>query len=283
MRQGDAFAERYLSGRELWGDDFTHEQIESWFDDEREAYADLSTSPSPTEYGYHGINRFNGFRKLPNCRFSHALGIGSSFGTEFLPLVDRIDRITILEPSKKLRSKSLLGLPLNYVDPASSGHIPFAGSTFDLAVCFGVLHHIPNVTHVVSELGRVLAPGGWMVIREPVVSMGDWRYPRKGGLTKRERGIPRSHLERAINKAGLSIRSSTFCMSPLTGRLGKVVGRNLYATEFGAAVDRTLALATAWNYRYHAVSGWQKLRPSSVFIVAQRARIRHGSAMRESG
>jgi hypothetical protein len=38
------FAERYLSGRELWGDDFGAEKIEQWFADEREAYADLGAS-----------------------------------------------------------------------------------------------------------------------------------------------------------------------------------------------------------------------------------------------
>jgi SAM-dependent methyltransferase len=267
----DTFAARYLSGDALWGDDFTPQQIEEWFADEREAYADLGSASSSAEaYGYHGLNLQSGYRHLPGRRFAHALGVGSAFGGEFLPLLGRIDKITILEPSSRLRSTDLRGVPLRYVDPSPAGDMPFETDTFELAVCLGVLHHIPNVTKVVQEMGRVVAPGGWVVVREPVVSMGDWRSRQHPGLTKRERGIPRRLLEAAVRDAGFSIRSSVFCAATLTPRIGRVLGRNLYGTRWGAAVDRALAVGTAWNYQYHADNLWQKLRPSAVCIVAQR-------------
>ncbi|MEW1912864.1 hypothetical protein AB0442_31255 [Kitasatospora sp. NPDC085895] len=89
------FAERYLSGLELWGDDFGPAQIEEWFADEREAYADLGAASSGSEaYGYGGFNRQYGFRRPPDRRFPRALGVGSAFGGEFLPVLDRIDDIT---------------------------------------------------------------------------------------------------------------------------------------------------------------------------------------------
>ena len=116
----------------------------------------------------------------------------------------------------------------------------------------------------------MVAPGGWVVIREPVISMGDWRSRQHPGLTKGERGIPRRLLEAAVRDAGFSIRSSVFCAATLTPRIGRVLRRNLYGTRSGAAVDRALAVSTAWNYRYHADNLWQKLRPSAVCIVAQR-------------
>ncbi|WP_405722881.1 class I SAM-dependent methyltransferase [Streptomyces sp. NBC_01537] len=266
----DTYADRFLSGQELWGDDFTDEQIQEWFADEREAYADLGSAEPRTPYGYNGINSFLGFRTLPRRRFSHALGVGSSFGEEFLPILHAVDRITILEPSDRLRSTNLQGFPLEYVKPVPSGEMPFEAGAFDLVLCLGVLHHVPNVSRVVGEIGRVLAPGGWVVLREPVVSMGDWRSPRKPGLTLRERGIPRHIFETAVDQAGLSIRSSVFCMSPMTSRIGRAVRRNLYATQTGAFVDRTLAVTTAWNYRYHATRAWQKIRPTNVFITAER-------------
>jgi ubiquinone/menaquinone biosynthesis C-methylase UbiE len=34
-----------------------------------------------------------------------------------------------------------------------------------------VLHHIPNVEHVLAELARVLTPGGLALIREPIHSV----------------------------------------------------------------------------------------------------------------
>jgi SAM-dependent methyltransferase len=266
----DDFAERYLSGRELWGDDFGPDEIRAWFADEQEAYADLGAcASSADEYGYHGYNRVYGFRHLPRRGFGHALGVGSAFGGEFLPVLDRIGDLTILEPSARLRSATLGSVPVRYVEPAPSGAMPFPDSSFDLVLCFGVLHHVPNVSAVVREIGRVTAPDGWVLLSEPVVSMGDWRAER-AGLTKRERGIPRHVLEQAVRAAGLSVRSSVFGASTLTPRIGRVLRRNLYATRTGALADRALTLATAWNYRYHASAAWRRVGPSSVFIVAQR-------------
>jgi len=266
-----AFSQRYLSGRELWGNDFTQDQLEEWFADECEAYADLGAAESSAEsYGYHGLNLQCGYRLLPYRRFGHALGIGSSFGGEFLPLLERVEKITVLEPSARLRTTDLRGVPLRYVDPSATGRMPFGNSEFDLVTCLGVLHPIPNVTTVVQEIGRVTAPGGWVVIREPVVSMGDWRSRDQPGLTKRERGIPRQLLEVAVRDAGFLIKSSVFCQATLTPRVSRMVRCNMYGTRAGAVIDRMLSIATAWNYRYHAESFWQKLRPSSVYIVAHK-------------
>jgi Methylase involved in ubiquinone/menaquinone biosynthesis len=150
------------------------------------------------------------------------------------------------------------------------GDMPFSSETFDLAVCFGSLHHIPNVTKVVRELGRVVKPGGWIIIREPVVSMGDWRSRGPARSDEAWRGIPRHLLESAVRNAGFSIKSSVFCYMPLTQRIGDLTSRNLYGSRVGALIDRALSISTAWNYRYHAVKPWQKLRPSSVSIVARR-------------
>ncbi|MFG2824445.1 methyltransferase domain-containing protein [Kitasatospora sp. NPDC048365] len=267
----EEFTARYLSGRELWGDDFGPDQIAEWFEDEREAYADLGAAASSAEeYGYSGFNRQYGFRHLPDRRFSRALGVGSSFGGEFMPVLDRVDEITVLEPSARLRSTTLRETPVRYVEPVPSGDMPFADASFDLVLCFGVLHHIPNVSKVVREIGRVTAADGWVLICEPVVSMGDWRGHDRPGLTKRERGIPRHLLEGAVRGAGLAIRSSLFCAATVTPRLGRALRWNPYATRAGSVVDRAFSLATAWNYRYHPVSSWQKLRPSSVFITARR-------------
>ena len=71
-------------------------------------------------------------------------------------------------------------------------------------ICLGVLHHVPTVGRVIGELARVLRPGGRMIVREPMVSMGDFRQPRPG-LTARERGIPRALMRRFHQQAGLTI------------------------------------------------------------------------------
>ena len=69
------------------------------------------------------------------------------------------------------------------------GVIRYGGGYFDLIVCFGALHHIPNVSRIIGEFYRCSEKGGYVLMREPIISMGDWTKKRKG-LTRRERGIP---------------------------------------------------------------------------------------------
>ena len=51
------------------------------------------------------------------------------------------------------------GLETLRLAPEPSGALPVADGHFDLATCFGVLHHVPNVSAVVAELARCLRPG----------------------------------------------------------------------------------------------------------------------------
>src|SRR4051794_7593911 len=200
--------DRYLSGREVYGEDFSQEEIDAWFEDEREAYANLDASfESGAEgegYGYHALNDWHAFRHLPRRHYANALGVGSAHGEEFAPLAATIGTLTILEPSDQLVGTDIGGLTPKYVKPEASGDMPFGDGAFDLILCLGTLHHIPNVSHVLGEMGRVAAPGAVVVIREPIVSMGDWRHPRPG-LTARERGIPQRALLAAVRAAGLDV------------------------------------------------------------------------------
>jgi SAM-dependent methyltransferase len=260
-----------LSGKELWGDDFGPHEVTEWFADEQEGYADLANtrSHSVDSYEYNGLNSFHGFRHLPDRHFESVLGFGSGYGGEFLPILSSIGTLTILEPSLQLRSKELRGKSVRYVEPAPNGLMPFKDASFDLVLCFDALHHVANVTTILREIGRVTAPAGWVLIREPVVSMGDWRCYR-GGLTKRERGIPRRVLETGIEAAGFTIRRSQLCVFPATNRVGRLLGRRPFSSLRGAALDRALCVATAWNLRYHARHAWEKVRPTGVFVVAEQ-------------
>jgi hypothetical protein len=74
------------------------------------------------------------------------------------------------------------------VKPDVSGRMPFADNSFDLT-SLGVLHRIPNVSVVVSDMARCTKPLGWQLVCEPTHSMGNWERPRRL-LTPHERGIP---------------------------------------------------------------------------------------------
>jgi SAM-dependent methyltransferase len=263
------FEERYLSGRELWGDSFSDEEIAAWFADEKDAYAQLGAETgSAGAYGYHAFNEWHGFRHLPAGRYDRVLGLGSAFGAEFLPVLDRLGSLTVLEPAATLRSADLKGVPIQYVDPQPSGLMPFGTGSFDLVTSFGTLHHIPNVSTVVAEMARVTRPGGWVLIREPVISMGDWRSPRGSGVTVRERGIPLELFPAMFERVGLRVERGTLSMFPTTRRLGRYhLG---FDTRAGVVLDAVLSRLTARSMRYHAQTRWQKVRPTAVFYVLEK-------------
>lgn len=265
----DVEMEVYFSGQKLYGNDFSQDQIDAWFADEAEGYFNLSQSYKNHEYDCHALNNWHGFSKLPQKRFDHVLGVGSANGEELTPILASSDRISILEPSEGFKCTVLNGVPVNYVKPVASGDMPFDSNSFDLITCFGVLHHIPNVSKIVNEFYRVLKPGGYALVREPVVSMGDWRKPRTG-LTKRERGIPLPIIKNFVEQAGFKIIHERKCMFSLTSRLRYIVPGPTFNNEAIVALDGLLSLLPIWPKGYHARSVWQKLRPHAIFYVLQK-------------
>ena len=268
MREVDV----YLSGDVIYGDDFDADDIKAWFLDEVEGYAGLcEKSVESYSYSYHALNRRLGFRHLPDCRFSNVLGFGSACGDELLPIIERVDRVTIVDASDTLVRQELCGKPARYIKALASGDLPLPTETFDLITCLGVLHHIPNVSHVISELSRVLTPGGHMLLREPIVSMGDWRRPRSG-LTRRERGIPLRLLLDTVKEDGLEVLASSLCAFPITPRLFRGWRNDPYNSTAAVTIDALLSRLFAWNVNYHPTHPIQRLRPTSVYLVLRKAR-----------
>ena len=260
----------YFSGRKLYGDDFSQEQIDEWFSDEAEGYYHLTqTGETNYAYGYHALNFRHGYSALPEGRFEHVLGIGSAYGDELEPVIQRSDRISILEPSDGFKSTTLNGIPVDYLKPSASGDIPFETDSLDLITCFGVLHHIPNVSKLVNEFHRVLKPGGYVLVREPIISMGDWRKPRTG-LTKRERGIPLSIFRDVVEQSGFGILREKKCMFSLTSRLRYVVSGPVFNNKTVVWVDAFLSALPIWPKPYHARNAIQKIRPTAIFFVLQK-------------
>jgi SAM-dependent methyltransferase len=257
----------YFAGRKLYGDDFTLEQIARWYEDEREAYAELvDNSGTPYAYEFHSLNRLHGFRFIKGRRFGSALGLGSAYGDEFLPITSQIDHITILDPSDAFRVTDVGGLPCDYRKPSIDGLMPFKDESFDLVVCLGVLHHIADVTTVVKELYRCLSRGGCLLLREPIVSMGDWTKPRRTA-TKRERGIPLHILCRIVDEAGFRVTSQKLCVFPPIAKLWRCFGKSAYNNGVATHVDAALCRLLRFRVRYHATRLLHKIRPVSVYFV----------------
>lgn len=266
--------EACFSGMKLYGDDFTHKQIAKWFQEESEGYADLGNKEiSNYSYQYHALNRIYGYRRLKRVKqFDRVLGFGAAWGHEFLPLIEKIENLTIAEPSEKLRSEQIGTLKPTYVKPDIEGKLEFEDNLFDLVTCFGTLHHIPNVTFVLSELIRVLKSDGYLLLREPIISLGDWNRPRHG-LTKNERGIPISHFDSLFRDQNVEViaRNHCFTMTYQFQKVFKKILRNpLYTYGWYIRADRLLSSLLKHNVRYHAIKKRHKIAPSNIFFVIRK-------------
>ena len=271
MNSSSPEIERFFSGQALYGDDLSAHGMQAWFEDEKEGYADLGAKDASNySYGYHALNLQHGYRHLSGQSFKRLLGFGSAYGEELRPLLPAVNHVTIVDPSLAFVRPEVFGTPATYVQPMPDGKLPFADSSFDLMTCFGVLHHIPNVSYVVREMARVLEPSGQMLLREPIVSMGDWRHPRRG-LTKHERGIPLQLLRNMLRASGLEVVKETLCMFPTTPRLFGAGKKAAYNSRLAVAVDAAVSSAFTWNLNYHPKTQLQRLRPTSAFYVLRKA------------
>ena len=261
---------KYLSGEFLYGDDLSPEEIDKWYRDEGEGYADLGASNSQEyRYVYHALNAYHGFGYLDNQCQIKILGFGSAYGDELAPVLDGAGSLTIIDPSDAFVQDEIRGVPCQYIKPVSSGELPFKNNEFDLVTIFGVLHHVPNVTVVLKELARVLKPGGYMLLREPIVSMGDWRKPRPG-LTMHERGIPLTIMRRLIQQSGLQVKREGMCAFPPLTKLYKLIRSDVYNSRVATILDDLLSRIFSWNINYHPEKWWQKIRPTSAFYVLHK-------------
>ena len=262
----------YFEGKKLYGNDMTLDEIAAWYEDEKEGFASLKgkTERSKYQYAHHGLNRRHGFRYLPKRRFSQVLGFGSAYGDEFKPIADCIEQLTIVEPSESFVQKTVFGIPTQYVKPEITGTLPFENDCFDLIVCLGTLHHVPNVSYVFGEFYRCLKPDGYALVREPIVSMGDWRKFR-ANLTKRERGIPIGIFRKIINELDFKVINETFCVFLALPKLfGRFFSGSIYNNDFMTWIDELSARVLTWNISYHPIRVTEKFMPISVYYVLSK-------------
>jgi SAM-dependent methyltransferase len=261
----------YLSGRKLYGDDLDQRELARWFQDEEYGYYRLAQRRSaPGDYEYHALNNFHGYRHLAGRRFRQCLALGCANGADVLPIAGQVDRFLAVEPAEQWWSGAIGQTPANYVKPNQDGSIPSEDGANDLVVCLGILHHIPNVSLVLSEISRVMAQGGLFLLREPIHTMGDWRRPRRG-LTKNERGLPLNWLDDMLQRNRLVADRRALCMMIPIARISKVLGFAApYTSELFVRADAALSAGLSWNLHYHRRGVLQRFAPSSIFYILRR-------------
>jgi SAM-dependent methyltransferase len=267
----DTFARTYLSGHTVFGDDFTLEQIAAWFAEEENGYFNLTEGMQLNDQnGWSAVHDLHFFRHISHLQFDTCVALGSANGSDIKPLAHRVGRYIVIEPAEQWWRAEIGGTSCTYLKPAISGDIPLEQQSVDLTVCFGVLHHIPNVSHVLSEISRICKDDALFLLREPIYSMGDWRLARRG-LTKNERGLPLAWLESKIGETEFSVIRRSFCALPPFARICERLGlRRPYSSKIYTQFDSAISRWLPGKAVYHRDTVFKKFSPSSACYILRR-------------
>lgn len=266
------------SGSHLVGEDFDDDQLKRWFAEEQEAFYedDAGNSEKDPWYAYmRYVNEVLGFATVSK----HAdpiqnvlvLGPGSGIEIEQFATKHPACKLNFLEASESFKlmlRDRFCGATI--LEPQYTGSIALSDESQDVVCAFSVLHHIPNVSKVVTEIGRVTKSGGFLMVREPCSSMGDWRKPRSA--TPNERGISRALMTRFAADAGFTLERQPIpiLFEPFNRILKKTIGFRQIPFPILFGLDRLTSKFLSLNDHYWRDSLWRKLGPSSYFYIFRK-------------
>lgn len=106
-------------------------------------------------------------RLLAGRRFQHAVDVGGGYGRLSLVLADYAARVTLVDPSRKqlvLASSFLAGHPRIVTQVMNASALAIDDGAADLVTLVRVLHHLPDPESELTELSRILRPGGHALV-----------------------------------------------------------------------------------------------------------------------
>lgn len=127
-----------------------YDAISQVYDDVRAADVDL-------------LNQF--FEEVEIGPATHILDIGCGTGnhTDWLQRLSGA-RVSGVEPSAGMLDRARAKNPAVDFRQGDAAHIPFDNASFDFAYMTDVIHHVPDISAMFSEIARVLRPGGQLCI-----------------------------------------------------------------------------------------------------------------------
>jgi len=140
------------------------------------------------------------------------LGCGTGFLLEELNSVSNnsvgldlsADMLKLACEKEKAKRRLILG---------SGDNLPFADGVFDVVVCRGSLHHMPNLEHVLSEIRRILMLGGHFILSEPcndafwIRSLRKFMYKISNKFCEEDEGYRMIEITKKLRAEGFILNS----------------------------------------------------------------------------
>lgn len=147
------------------------------------------------------------------------LGCGRAEHTRAMATAHADTTFTALEVDTVQQERNVAGVRMSNVSFAIGGAeaIPAEASSFDVVMMFKSLHHVPkdNLDRALSEIHRVLVPGGLAYISEPVFAGEYNEIMRIFHDEERVRHAAFDALQRAIDGGLFALVDEHFFRSPL--------------------------------------------------------------------
>lgn len=266
------------SGTNLFGEELSKSELEIWFKQEENAFYETSGNSATTDpwYAYiRYVNRKLGYKTISNLLHQPAevITLGPGDGTELNDLIEsfNVSRIHCVEASIEFQKT----LKRNFhnsviIQPRHTGDIDIPDNSTNLFLAYSVLHHIPNVSKVISEASRVLEKNGILIIREPCSSMGMWGTNRSA--TPNERGIPKRLIMEYCDRYGLEVigKPIPILLEPINKLLKKTIGYKFISFYFIYLLDRVMSSLVSINDHYWRDTAIKKIGPSSYFYIFKK-------------
>jgi len=263
---------------QLYGDDFDSNAIRQWFWEEAQYHNQFSGGRFDEHPQMYQV--FDWYRAFAPyfhpVRTMRVLDFGCAEGQALahLPEDRRGFQYVGIDSSQSLLDAARLRNPDGeYRQMPEDGRIPADDGEFDYVIVLGVLHHVPNVTHYLGELSRVLGSGGRLIVREPSHAMGRpvGSHQVLPGLSPNERGIPGSYLSaqlRRLQMTVLAVRPAYH--GAVLQLLRRWQPKSATGWRLLVTLDGLLNDLSGWNWRYDRPQLWQKLAPTANYVVAQK-------------
>lgn len=159
-----------------------------------------------------------------------ALDVGCGSGRWSRYLATRVKNVEAIDPSDAWAVAQHGCQDLNNVrvSKASVTSIPFKENSFDLVICLGVLHHVPDTQAALSEVCKAIKPGGRIVLYLY------YNLEQRSGVTKALLGMVNTlrkgicRLPHGLRNAVCDLLAVVVYLPLVTlARLGKKLGANV--------------------------------------------------------